>query len=686
MGRRQPTEMPGRALDDDSSAIEFPPGDSTMSMTRRAPVWRSAIGTAVAVCCVAAGPGWTVVKPTPVRPTAGDLLILRSGEVVKGALQSCVSENCYLGSKSFERGTIAWIGLHTDLAHPPVLEEMSRDEVRLHDGTVHHGQLVGVSQGEVVTEEDSFDRVNVAWIHLAPPARPGPGDLPAKETPPEPPSPKSPPPPPSSSPPPLPQPPSSPPPQPPGPPAGGGNPGEKGALWLGKVHERFTETGDAGTSRWDIQAQVSLRESRFPLHDRRNGNRIGTFIRFLHEGTTVHEDFKMTVPGAGSSHGEGTRALTTTPDEGGGSALYLKSVDFDTTPAIGFDVPREGGRYVGDIPAGGEKYEVKGWFNGGSTSQLVGYMPVVFGRPPTGVPGFLWNVDPQLRSLAGDGIMSGSFSIHHQEGTGQKVLSVSWAICRQGIQCSEPPDEGPPAKDPCPSTANADGLAQTNRDQRDQKLQELSAAAKRYLEALHEAQSHYDDFQRTVKACLIQSFVTKVLIAMLAPEAEAAEEAEAGEQVWQWLEENGLLPPNGLQLIAKEAEKLTSGEDPGVVFTPEVVQNLLETGNAMARVEGLFAGADAAQMESSLEGCEGAIGVSAETKLSADKCVEGFKEAAAAGEGVSKLTNEIGNLDNDYPNLQFNAWADCVRRARCTGDPESDCDGKKPPGNWPDVD
>src|ERR1700730_9922263 len=133
--------------------------------------------------------------------------------------------------------------------------------------------------------------------------------------------------------------------------------------------------------------------------------------------------------------------------------------------------------------------------------------------------------------------MSGSFTIHHQDGDAQHVFSVSWTICREGIQCGEPADDGPPPKDPCGDTASADGLAQTNRDQRDQKLQELSNASKKYLEALHEAQSHYDAFQRTVKACLIQSFVTKAVIAMLAPEAEAAEEAEAGAQVWQWLEE-----------------------------------------------------------------------------------------------------------------------------------------------------
>lgn len=52
---------------------------------------------------------------------------------------------------------------------------------------------------------------------------------------------------------------------------------------------------------------------------------------------------------------------------------------------------------------------------------------------------------------------------------------------------------------------------------------------------------------------------------------------------------------------------------------------------------------------------------------------------------MQKLINEINQLDNQLPDLQYQAYAACVHRARCLGQPESNCDKLKPAGNWPAV-
>lgn len=113
--------------------------------------------------------------------------------------------------------------------------------------------------------------------------------------------------------------------------------------------------------------------------------------------------------------------------------------------------------------------------------------------------------------------------------------------------------------------------------------------------------------------------------------------------------------------------------------------NWNETIAVLEKVETLMSGRSAEEMEKSLEECQGAFLVSAETKLSAEKYVEGFKATLEHLAEFNKLANDIRNLDNAYPDLQYQAWAACVKRARCKGTPESACADKKAAGNWPDV-
>ena len=179
--------------------------------------------------------------------------------------------------------------------------------------------------------------------------------------------------------------------------------------------------------------------------------------------------------------------------------------------------------------------------------------------------------------------------------------------------------------DPCPSTANADALAQLNRDQRKAAVDKRSRAAKNFLKDLADAKRHYNDFHTLDKACLAQSIVTEALILMLAPEEEVPQAGEAPGSAYSILESLKLLSPQGLSLVANVSEKLVNGEDPSVALLPEVDQMLLLMSKALSQLGGMSPDASAAQVEQAIEGCAGTIGVSAETKLSADKYVEDFQ-------------------------------------------------------------
>jgi hypothetical protein len=371
---------------------------------------RPVLGSLLAALLVAAA-GQAAIQPP--RP-AQDVLILRSGEHRTGALKSCVADTCYLDGRATALALIAWIGLAPPSPQAPALQDpaAAEDEVHRRDGTVVRGHLVGISLGDVLLREGDLDRRSVAWIHLrGAPAESPPGAIVV-------------------------------------PPAEAGGPGKgqtKGALWQGKVRARMIgKTGDA-TTQWDIQAQVRLREYRTPLRDPRTGKTIGTFIDLEHEGTEVKEDFHQIVPGAGSSSGSGSQTLTTLPGQAHAShpsAIYLKSADVDTTAAVGFDIPAHGGRYFAGVPEGTGEYEVRGSFNGQEVSEMHRFLPVTFGRLPVG-PHFLWNEDPQLRSLSADGVMMGSYTA--QDAEKGISLRVTWAICREGVKCVEPPDPGPEA-------------------------------------------------------------------------------------------------------------------------------------------------------------------------------------------------------------------------------------------------
>jgi hypothetical protein len=119
-----------------------------------------------------------------------DVVIARDGEVHEGRLARCVAASCRLGEREYERDRIAFIGLAVAAATPPPVEDPTRDEIHLRAGGVLHQPLAQIDPDVVLAGARRIDRMQVAWIALAPePEEPAPQaaeEAPRAREPPEP--------------------------------------------------------------------------------------------------------------------------------------------------------------------------------------------------------------------------------------------------------------------------------------------------------------------------------------------------------------------------------------------------------------------------------------------------------------------------------------------------------------------
>jgi len=102
----------------------------------------------------------------PSTPAGEDVLVLRSGEVIRGELQWCFAGTCALATTFFPTDGIAWIGLARADATPPAVQHPDAGEVHLESGTVEVGNLLSLSDQLVLTDGGGHDRPDVAWVHL----------------------------------------------------------------------------------------------------------------------------------------------------------------------------------------------------------------------------------------------------------------------------------------------------------------------------------------------------------------------------------------------------------------------------------------------------------------------------------------------------------------------------------------
>lgn len=168
----------GTAVGDGVSA----PGGAASVLSSRTEALDLLMGAWQATFCQAAG--------CPSTPAGDDVLVLRSGSIVRGELRSCFADICNLATTFFPTDGIAWIGLARPDATPPAVQHPDAGEVHLESGTVEVGNLMSLGDQFVLTDGGGHDRPDVAWIHLvageeeeeeAPPPMVGgvPGDDPA---------------------------------------------------------------------------------------------------------------------------------------------------------------------------------------------------------------------------------------------------------------------------------------------------------------------------------------------------------------------------------------------------------------------------------------------------------------------------------------------------------------------------
>ena len=649
---------------------------------------------------------------TPLPRPGGDLLLLRNGKRLTGSLAGCGGTACRFNSSTVERARIEWIGLAGSVLPPPQLDDPAADTVFLAGGEVKKESLVGVNTREVATDGGSYPRSDVRWIYIGLSGSQG-NDQPANPTPivaatppgdsqmsggtaPTPgaptPAPTAPP---RSTPgvtptpgPPHPTP--SPPARSPTPP--GNAKFELGGLWSGFVRGRWWGDKPEAHTELKFRAQVRLREYRYPLYGitpDTAGRRIGAMIRLEHEGTSVASDFRQTGKWGGCE-GEGTTRLAYALNERGvghASVLYLKTADVDFTKRLGFDVPRHGGLYVVDFPTpNDDRFTAQCHANGRDFTQMEPFTMPLIGRSPVG-PHMSPFEDPQLRSLSdGDGRMVGHFTAPAVGAFDH--LEIEWSICREGVQCS---DGGAPAGagDECPQTTEADSRVETNRAQYEEYAKEIGAKWAKYQQQMEEARRHLHDFQVTMRVCNVQNWIGNVLIALLAPEGEAAEALQAAlkEDPLATLtpaEEDALIR-GGLKQVADMINKIEHGENPFATMLPENVQTAMELLGVAGKLAAAMQGTTADKLGEALEECAGTAGITQGQYSSAEEYVSGLKAAVDQLAEVQTLVNTVKQLDNQLPDLQYRAYAACVERARCQGKPDSACEGLKPAGDWPPV-
>jgi hypothetical protein len=640
-------------------------------------------------------------RPPPIP--SSDLLILRAGKRVQGPLKVCDSEGCVLGGKSYARLEIAWIGLAPPTTTPPKVVNPSEDEVHLEDGSVHKGELIGVSLGLVEIQSGSWDRDDAKWIHLAgAPAAPseggaikgeeapspdkggsasdpaksgggdggspnkggsdktGAGDKTSGDRPPKPPPTKT--------------------------------SGKRGGLWSGQIviHFRLT-TKQGGSTDEKTEVAARLREYRYPLIRPSDGKPYGTLVALSPEDTEIRTKYTSDSQGESAGvHCQGSGTMTQTVPAAsalsGGSSIWINNTASDTTPWIGFPILRGSPVYVISTPHPEETFTVDclAWqINAGQreetpSSEQESYYLAGFGKSPLGCPAFLKHVcDPQIRTIQGEnGRMSGSFQNQWDEYDMHHSLEVRWSLCRDDVPCTTAPPE--PEKNPCGGTAAEDALLNTCKDAEGVLVNQMVAKLDRYNESKAKALPHQAAFMEAIGACAgwdAAQLAIKFLLAVDAPGIglTAAEAAELKEFVSTLKTINRLLAA----ITSDSATKaLDLGKVDSLLKAVDTIKTFFET----------FAVLDKGEPEKFLEHLDECNApLSPDMRKSAQDYLFEMQRALEEVNGFKEIGNDLRTKQNECLNKQFEAYRACVENARCKGTPESACDSKKPPGNWPGI-
>jgi len=371
------------------------------------------------------------IRPPP-RTSEQKDIIISSGGVREGKLAGCVGNVCSMDNAS--TFGVVGIGLKADVRSRPAPTDPARDEVRYHDGSVHPGRLIGINADLVVTERGRHQRAMVAWVYLAPRRETGnaPGQLGAPgETPGD-----------TVIKPPVKddkaggEPPVT------GPSSGPPPPGKRGGVWAGMITQRWIQRDRGGgvlriTTTID---DVRLGEYVQPISIVESGKlrQVGTVTSLVAEGGKISER-RRDLSNECTHAGEGTTRLIGNISS---SYIWKKNGNVDTTTSVGWNVPSGPGLYhIGLSIHTLGRYTVNGTCvtNDGKTivmkPEKYSFLSFEFGRIPSDPK----PTDPELRFLDSTGSrMIGSYT-NTRIIKGDASLTVSWAICREGVSCASPP-------------------------------------------------------------------------------------------------------------------------------------------------------------------------------------------------------------------------------------------------------
>lgn len=436
----------------------------------------------------------------PLMITPKDVLIGTSGEMRSGSITSCSAASCVFDGETVPLDGTRWIGLKQEGKLPPV-SGSGESFIVLEDQRVG-ARLFSLDADTARTTRGTFPRRAIHWIHIAPAASasddPGQGGTAQPPPGPEPnvPVPPPPPPPAPATVPQQPQPPSAPAPAPvPASATPGGGPETRGGLWIGTIVGRLFGTDGRGSI--DLMAMVAarLREYTLPMMSL-SGNRmktVGTVSYLRSERSVIRNTYVMQGPGVYCS-GEGHMVATWSPEAAMPSVILDKRSPGETASLYGVEVPTGKALYWAGVPAVTEQvpereqeYEVVCRPGG---AYRMGYFPLMAGRPPIGPNRGI--EDPEYRYADG-GKLIGGYTIPNVwwqlPVTGSDfplTLTVSWAICREGVQCPQPQPVGEgssqaPRRDPRdkPDCTRLQSLRNLMR--------ELSDLSQQYHNALNEA-------------------------------------------------------------------------------------------------------------------------------------------------------------------------------------------------------
>lgn len=459
-------------------------------------------------------PGLAPVLPEVAAPAEVKDYLITAGGLMQGALLGCAGESCTIGGTSVPIAQTVFIGLGVEAPAPPPLTDYMQDQVVLRDGSVQQGRLIGISGANVVTDRGSFARDDVAWLYLFPQpeetAQPdafgAPEDHPAGEEP-------------------IGEPgspdegqttgePGRPDPATPGPaPSAGEPPGERGALWTGTVHWTIKTTPEHLVTS---MAVVRLREVRSS----------GRSFDLVHEGSTVSvthstlggDDCKFS--GGGTSPAEGLAGYIEREQIAGpngevswGPWAYQLTITPAREPVHTTTCP--------DVAWPGTDRTTTFTYGGTASGSWLAYIGGLGGGSYSEDAEHDW----QGPRLLDNGRMSGSYTT-----LGPYGRSVSWNICREGVDCAAPPEEGDEETaedDLCPRPTPQQALLDTGLRQQQALVDRLASQIDAYNRLADQARQWQGDFDHATRDCGLWQWA-RVLTNFLVGNATPANPLTAG--------------------------------------------------------------------------------------------------------------------------------------------------------------